>query len=378
MKKSLLPILLSGLIACSAPQQKDIEKTTPMTYQFLVGTYTNSSDQGIDFLTVSPESDSINLKNLVPNFSNPSFVLANQSGSLVFSLQEEAGKGGGKIASFKRDISTNHLILIDSLETGGDHPCHIALSPNEDFLILSNYTGGSLSAFKVGSDGNLAFSQLIQHEGKGTNPDRQEGPHVHSSTFDKEGKHVLVADLGTNGVYVYNFTPENEAPLSLKEKVEMTPGDGPRHLAFSPDGKEVYVVQEMTAVLEVFDYQDGKMTSKQRLSLLEEGFEGAVGAAEVRVSPDGKNIYVSNRGDANTISAFRKGENGSFELIAHYPSGGIMPRNFNLTPDGKYLISAHQKSGDIVVFDRNLETGELKETSLRTMGNQPVYLFPIN
>ncbi|WP_051316133.1 lactonase family protein [Algoriphagus vanfongensis] len=377
MKQRWLLPILAGLFSCSSPTSSTQENSTPMTYSFLVGTYTKSDDQGLDFLTLVPKKDSVHLQTLVPNLANPSFVLASKDGKKVFTLQEEAGKGGGKIVSFERNPTDNQLTLLDSMETQGDHPCHIALSPDEDFLILSNYSGGSLSGFRVDLKGRLAFSQLIQHEGSSVNPDRQEAPHVHSATFSPDGKNVLVADLGSDEIYIYSFEVEKEAPLNLKTKVSMTPGDGPRHLAFSKDGNQVYVVQEMTAVLEIFDFKDENLTSRQRLSLLQDDFDGSVGAAEVRVSPDGNHIYVSNRGDANTISAFKRTDNGELALISHYPSGGIMPRNFNLTADGQYLVSAHQQSGDIVIFKRNVETGELTQTGLRTKGNQPVYLFPL-
>ena len=131
-------------------------------------------------------------------------------------------------------------------------------------------------------------------------------------------------------------------------------------------------------MLEVFDFSDGKLDSKQRLPLTSPDFHKNVGAAEVRVSNDGNHLYASNRGDANTLSVFAKQENGQFQHISHIPSGGIMPRNFNLTPDGKYLITAHQESHDVAVFERDQKTGKLTPTPWTTKAHKPVYLFALD
>ncbi|MDF2157030.1 lactonase family protein [Algoriphagus sp. CAU 1675] len=376
MRKIFQIIFIAFLAACSAPEQHTSSTNSSMEYKFLVGTYTDSPIDGINMITFSPDSNLLVVETIAAGIANPSFVLASADGKRVFSLEEEAGEKGGRVLSFERS-EDNALTLIDQKESMGDHPCHIALSPEEDFLVVSNYTGGSLSAFRISADGNLEFLQKIQHEGKSINAERQEAPHVHSANFSPDGKKVLVADLGTDKVYVYNFDKGQAEPLSLFAEIPVNPGDGPRHLAFSKDGSEVFVVEELTASLDIFSYEGGKMQAKQRLSLLSEGFTGAVGAAEVRVSPDGQNVYVSNRGDANTISVFGKNADGAYERIQNISSGGIMPRNFNLTSDGKYLFAAHQASNDIILFERDPETGILSQTLWKAEVHKPVYLFPL-
>jgi 6-phosphogluconolactonase (cycloisomerase 2 family) len=344
------------------------------SYQFLVGTYTDSIHHGINHLYFSPTENLMTVETIAGGIANPSFVIATRDGKRVYSLEEEAGIHGGNVLSFSRNPADNSLTLLDQDESIGDHPCHISLSPNEDFVILGNYTGGSLSIFKVDELGKLDFVQILQHIGKSINLNRQEKPHVHSTTFDPEGKRVFVADLGTDKIYVYNFNSKNPEPLSLSAEYPVTPGDGPRHLAFSVDGKEVLVVEEMAAALDVFTYENGALIPKQRLSLLDERFSGKVGAAEIRVSPDGKHIYVSNRGEANTISVFGKNATGTYERIQNISSGGLMPRNFNLTEDGKYLLAAHQASNDIVIFERDSVSGRLTQTPWKASVHKPVYL----
>jgi 6-phosphogluconolactonase (cycloisomerase 2 family) len=371
----LLPILLAFSCSSSTNNSETLDQSTQtLSYQFLIGTYTDSLHQGINHLYFSPLENLMTVETIAAGIANPSFVIATKDGKRVFSLEEVAGIQGGNVLSFSRNPADNSLTLLDQKESKGDHPCHISLSPNEDFVILGNYTGGSLSVFKVDQKGKLDFVQNIQHTGKSVNPSRQEKPHVHSTTFDPEGKKVLVADLGTDKIYLYDFNPENAMPLSLSGEFPVTPGDGPRHLAFSADRKEVLVVEEMGAALDVFTYNMGVLTPKQRLTLLDEEFSGKVGAAEIRVSPDGKHIYVSNRGEANTLSVFGKNETGTYERIQNISSGGLMPRNFNLTADGKFLLAAHQASNDIVIFERDSESGRLSQTLWKASVHKPVYL----
>ncbi|MFN3997844.1 lactonase family protein [Algoriphagus sp.] len=366
--------------ACNSPKQETqvITTPTPSSYEFLVGTYTDSPIQGINHLYFSPEENILTIETIAAGIANPSFVIASKDGQRVFSLEEASGTPGGQVLSFVRNPTDNSLTLIDQMKSGGDHPCHISISPDEDFVILGNYTGGSLSVFKVSPEGMLEHAQTIAHKGKSINRDRQKSPHVHSTTFDPEGKRVLVADLGTDKIYVYDFDASKAEPLKLSGEFPVSPGDGPRHLTFSADGKEVLVVQEMAAAMDVFSYKDGVLELKQEITLLDEGFEGKVGAAEIRLSPDGKQVYVSNRGDANTISVFGKRPSGQYVLVQNISSGGLMPRNFNLTSDGKYLLAAHQASNDIVIFERDSFTGKLTQTLWKAELNKPVYLFRLN
>lgn len=380
MNRILVLIATLALASCTSPKQESqvISTPTPSSYEFLVGTYTDSPIQGINHLYFSPTENILTVETIAGGIANPSFVIASKDGKRVFSLEEESGTPGGQVLSFARNPADNSLTLIDQKQSGGDHPCHISISPNEDFVILGNYTGGSLSVFKVSTEGMLEHAQTITHKGKSVNRDRQKGPHVHSTTFDPEGKRVLVADLGTDKIYVYDFDASQPEPLKLSGEFPVTPGDGPRHLTFSADGKEVLVVQEMVAAMDVFYYENGVLELKQEISLLDEGFDGNVGAAEIRLSPDGKQVYVSNRGDANTISVFGKRPSGQYVLVQNISSGGLMPRNFNLTADGKYLLAAHQASNDIVIFERDEFTGKLTQTLWKAEVNKPVYLFRLN
>lgn len=368
MKNILVASLILATFSCAEESKIEIEKS--MKYNFLVGSYTDSSEEGIGLLSFNPEDQAIAYKTIAPGVSNPSFVL--ESGEFVFSVEENEN---GALKSFSWNEEKSQLFQIDSLFSRGAHPCHIA--EKDGILAVSNYSGGNFSIYRLAPKGRLEYLQSIQHSGNSINQSRQESAHVHSANFSPDGRFLLVADLGTDHIYTYQIDRNNPEPVSLLSKTAMTPGDGPRHLVFSPNGDEVYVVQELTATLEVFAFQDGNLTSQQKLSLLEPNFKGAVGAAEVRVSKNGKFIYASNRGDANTISVFAKTEEGPFETVQHISSGGNMPRNFSLTADEKYLLVAHQASEDVVVFERNIENGILTPTSIKVSAPKPVYLFSV-
>ncbi|MEB2779748.1 lactonase family protein [Algoriphagus sp. C2-6-M1] len=375
------PLLLAALLAIffACTTEKTTEMTeTPITYSFLVGTYTDQLSQGINQLDFTPSENRLEVRTIFPGIQNPSFVVANAAGDKVFTLEEIDNVPGGNIISLSRSSEDQTLSKLSELPSFGDHPCYIALSPNEEFLTVANYSGGSLSAYKIAGNAGLTHLQTIQHEGSSINQARQSAPHVHSTVFSPDGKFLLVADLGTDQVYVYDFDQNATEPLTLNNAFAVTPGDGPRHLVFSGDGKEILLVEEMTAMLDIFSFDAGKITPKQRISLVTEGFEGDIGAAEVRLSSDGENIYVSNRGDANTISVISKKASGKYEFTQQISSGGIMPRNFNLTADGKFLLAAHQASDDVVVFERDVETGTLTQTDWKVGVHSPVYLFRLS
>jgi 6-phosphogluconolactonase (cycloisomerase 2 family) len=371
----ILLILLALFAACDSSKTKEMTPSSPI-YSFLVGTYTDSTNQGINLLKFAPENNSLTVETIFEEINNPSFLLANRAENLVISLEEDATINGGNLMVF--GLAGEKLTPIDTIPSYGDHPCYIGFSPNEQFVVAANYTGGSLSIYKLNPSNHLSHLQTIQHNGRSINESRQEKAHVHSTVFSPDGEFLLVADLGTDKIYSYAFNQSDNEPASLYSTFEAQPGDGPRHVLFSVDGKTVFVVQELTAILEIFDFEAGKLIPRQRLSLLADNFEGSVGAAEVRISPDEKHVYVSNRGEANSISVFQKVEaTQDFERIQVISSGGIMPRNFNLTSDGKYLICAHQASNDIVIFERDSDSGILTQTDWKVQVNKPVYLFPL-
>lgn len=371
-------ILIAATNHSSCDYQSE-EEMIESKYTFLIGAYTDENEQGIGVLEFNPEEGLLNAKVIASGVSNPSFVISNKAQNLVFAVEETSGENGGKIKVFDFDRDQQKLTLKDELPTFGDAPCYISLSPDEKFLVVGNYSGGNFSAYKLEA-GNLSHIQTIQHEGQSINAARQEKAHVHSTVFHPNGHHLLVGDLGTDKIHLYDFNPGYAVPFQPAPNpyLEVSGAAGPRHLIVHPDGKVVYLIHELTAEVGVYGFYEGKMELMQTASLTDREFIGAVGAAELRFSPDTKFLYASNRGDANDITTFEIDQEGKLNFVERIKSGGQMPRNFIITKDGKYLLAAHQESSDIVVFERNQKNGNLSPTDLKVKYHKPVYFFELD
>lgn len=372
-------ILLTAFIMTISCDETPQEEKVESKYEFLVGSYTYSEQEGISLLTFNPEENLMAANVIAAGVKNPSFVVSNKAQTLVFSVEETGGENGGKVSSFKFDRQNNTLKLLDTKESFGNSPCYLTLDPKEEFLVVGNYSGGNFSAYKI-SSGMLEHVQTINHEGQSVVSGRQDRSHVHSVVFHPNGKQMLVGDLGTDKIFIYDFNPTYAVPFNpaAQPYMEVPPGSGPRHLAVHPDGKTVYLIHEMSAELGVYSYDAGKMARKQVAQLTGEGFIGNVGAAEVRISPDGKYVYASNRGDANDITVFAIGSDGNVTFVERVATGGETPRNFAITKDGEYLIAGNQGSNNVIVFDRDQKTGKLIKTDLSVSINKPVYFFGLN
>ncbi|PRY90673.1 lactonase family protein [Mongoliibacter ruber] len=372
-----LSLTLLAMSIWSCDYQSEEEMIEPK-YTFLIGAYTDDDKQGIGVLEFNPETGLLNANVIASEVINPSFVISNKAQSLVFAVEETSGESGGKVKVFDFDRDQLKLELKEEKPSFGDHPCYISLSPEENFLVVGNYSGGNFSAYQI-ENGNLTHVQTLQHEGQSINSARQEKAHVHSTVFHPNGNNLLVGDLGTDKIHLYDYNPGYAVPFQGASfpYIEVNAGAGPRHLVIHPNGKVVYLIHELSAEVGVYSFDEGKMSPIQAVSLTDREFIGDVGAAELRFSPDSKFLYASNRGDANEITAFEIDKEGKLEFVERTKSGGVMPRNFIITKDGKYLLVAHQESSDIVVFERNLKNGKLRLTDLKVTFNKPVYLFEL-
>jgi 6-phosphogluconolactonase len=230
----------------------------------------------------------------------------------------------------------------------------------------------------VGGDGRLGkTSSFIQFTGKGVNPARQEAPHAHSINLSPDGRYAIAADLGLDQLRVYHFDPRkgtlspNEVPFA-----RTNPGAGPRHFVFRPDGKFVYVVNELQSSVTTFrwDAQHGTLREMQTVSALPTGFQGVSTCAEIRVHPNGKFVYASNRGHDSLAVFTIDARSGALSLVQHVPTGGRTPRNFALDPSGKWLFAENQDSGSVVIFKVDGKTGQLMPSGESLKVPSPVCL----
>jgi 6-phosphogluconolactonase len=248
----------------------------------------------------------------------------------------------------------------------GADPCYLIVDKAGKYVLVANYTGGSIAVFPVLADGKLGdASAFVQHTGHGTDPRRQEGPHAHSIDLSPDNRFAMVDDLGLDELLVYKFDgakgtlTSNDPPFA---KVEA--GAGPRHFALRPDGKFAYVVAEMGHTVTVFanDATSGKMQPLQTVTTLPKDFKGRNDDAEIQMHPSGKFLYASNRGE-DTIAIYAiDGRKGTLTQVGSVPTGGKEPRSFEIDPTGALLFAENQKSDNITVFKIDQQTGKLTPT----------------
>lgn len=365
MKKSFAILLLISIFTTVQAQTKSIN--------LIVGTYTNSCDsKGIYVYDFDTNSGNFKLKNVSESTVNPSYVSLSSNNKIIYAVNENGKES--TVSSFGFDAASGKLDFINKQDSKGADPCY--LINDAENVIVANYSGGNIAVFGKNTDGSLTEAkQVIQHFGKSINTQRQESPHVHMIYFSPDKKYVLSNDLGTDKIYTYRYNPTATTNvLELKDSISVTAGSGPRHLTFSQDGKLVYVLQELNAALTTFSYANGVLKKIDETTVLAPDFKGTLSAADIHFSPDGKFLYASNRGEANTISIFKVLKNGKLESKGQTSSLGKGPRNFVIDPTGNFLLVGHQYTNEIVIFKINKTTGSLTDTGKRIALCAPVCL----
>ncbi|QDU37707.1 6-phosphogluconolactonase [Maioricimonas rarisocia] len=335
------------------------------TLRVYYGTKNQSGSQGIYTGTLDLATGTLSSPQLAAEADNPGFLAISHNGRFLYSVANS--KEGNWIVAWAIDRDTGTLTELNRQETGGVNPCHVSVGPKDRYVVYANYTGGSCGLMPLADDGSLLpRSSFFQHSGgSGVNEKRQEGPHPHSARTAPGGQLVMVPDLGQDRVRIYRVADDGRSMTPNDPPVATTPpGGGPRHVAFSPDGRWMYVNNEMASSVTMFDLDPstGVTEAKQTISTLPEDFTGNNSTAEILVHPTGRFVYCSNRGH-DSIAAFAIDEStGMLTEIGRTSSGGNTPRNFGITPDGRYVIAANQSSDDVAVLKVDLKTGELSPT----------------
>lgn len=340
------------------------------TYRMLVGTYTrNTESKGIYVLEIDVKKKSHRILDIAEDIANPSFLTLSDDRQFVYSVSENSPET--YVTAFRFDAEQGKLSFVNKSRVDGAGACHIAITNRH--AMVANYGSGSLNVFGIASDGSLTdVQQVIQHVGSSVVKSRQAEPHVHQVVISHDQQTVFVNDLGTDCVYAYSYNAASaDKVLTLTDTILIEPGAGPRHLTLDADGKTLYVLHELNAKVSVLEYANQQFTKKQTVSMLNEE-RGVAGAADIHLSPDGRFLYASNRGDYNELSTFRVSRKNELKLIGQISSGGIAPRNFMITANGKYVFAGNQRSNLIVVFKRNRCTGKLKKTGYQIELPAPV------
>lgn len=364
MKNTYVALLLILITSVQAQNKK---------YNLVIGTYTNSCDsKGIYVYDFDSETADFNFKNSTEKVVNPSYLTISKDNKFVYSVNESGPES--TVSAFAFDAKSGKLDLLNKQNAEGADPCYLI---NDDKnVIVANYSGGNIAVFGKNGDGSISKSkQVIQHFGKGINAKRQEGPHVHMVYFSPDKKYILSNNLGNDKIYIYKYNPESTSEtLQFKDSVSVKSGSGPRHLTFSKDGKFVYLLQELDGALTIFSYANGTLKKIGETTILAKDFKGVFSSADIHISPDGKFLYASNRGEANTITIFKILKTGKLSLVGQTSSLGKGPRNFAIDPSGNFLLVGHQYTNEVVIFKRNKTTGTLTDTGKRIALCAPVCL----
>jgi 6-phosphogluconolactonase len=361
--KSILTIGFTFLFLTALAQKKDA--------YLLIGTYTSGKSQGIYVYKFNTETADNNFVTAI-GASNPSFLAVSPDKKFVYAVNENTA---GTVIAYSFDQRTGNLSPINTQPSGGSDPCFVSIDATGKWLFAGNYSSGTIGLFPIKADGSLdAVRQVIQHSGSGPDTARQRSAHVHSTNLSPDQHYLFAADLGTDKIMAYAFD-SNQGTLfpATNPSVSCVPGSGPRHMAFSRDNKFAYLVEEMTGTIVTYSMSKDKLVSRQRTSALPKDFKGFISAADIHISPDGKFLYCSNRGESNSISIFSINKmTGKLTMIGNQSSLGKKPRNFNFDPSGNFLLVANQDTDEVIIFKINRQTGLLTDTGKRLAVPSPV------
>ncbi len=384
-------LALISMTSCrklSRQDEKQITKdslkqdTTQIMY---VGTYTENQNNtegkstGIYVYELNLNNGKLTYVSSSPYTMNPSYLTADDKNKKLYAVNETGGQGtaGGKVSAFKLSPDGRQIDFINSVSSQGNSPCYISMDKTGKWVMCANYSSGNVAVFPVQDSGSLGEATMTdQHAGKGI-PPRQESAHAHFILQNPSNDLIYSCDLGADTIYIYKLDTTTGKLISAGHNYATRNGAGPRHLAFHPALNMAYVVNELNGTVEVtnVDTATGALSRVQFISTLEPGVSSNAACADIHLTPSGKFLYASNRGDVNTLAIYQVDQQtGKLTALGHQPVKGKTPRSFIIDPTGKFLIVANQDSGNVVTFRINQETGMLEDINMEVKIPSPVCL----
>ncbi len=343
------------------------------------GTYTNALSQGIYVARLDADTGKISTPELAAEVANPCFLNFSPDSRFLYSANSTKFDGNnGSVSAFAVDKKSGALKLLNEKSSGGNGPCHVSVDASGKFLLAANYGSGSVKSFRLENDGRIgADGSLLQHTGSSVNTNRQTAPHAHFIAADPGNRFALTCDLGLDRVMAYRMNLTNAA-LEVQygySMADVPPGAGARHLAFSHDGKSVYVLNEMGCSISRFswDAKNGLLEPHETISALPVGVEVQKNftGAEILVHPSGKFVYATLRGH-DSVSVFAAKKSGKLTFVQNISSGGKVPRGLGIDPTGRWLFTGNQKSDNVAEFSIEAKTGKLTATGIELRIGSPV------
>jgi 6-phosphogluconolactonase len=333
-----------------------------------IGTYTKGKSEGIYSFVLDTERKELTALHAEAKLDNPTYLSISQDNRHLYSVIKSGSEGG--VVAYTIEASGNLNLLGTSLR-GGSSPCYVSIDRENRRILDANYHMGAASLYEPNTDAGIKFVANVAHEGSGANADRQEGPHVHFADFTPDDRFAVTVDLGTDALTTYQLSDDR---WTKQSELKFLPGTGPRHLAFHPSAAYAYIMTELSneVIALRFDAENGQFRILQKVNALPADFEGHSQGAAVKISADGRFVYVSNRGH-NSIAVFQVDEgSGKLALIEHVDTMGEWPRDFEMDPSGTFLVAANQNSGDLFLFERDSVSGRLSLLNSKLSVPDPV------
>ncbi len=339
--------------------------TMASSHLIFLGTYTRNGSKGVYAVRLDDDTGKLSAPTLAAETPDPAWITLSPDKKLLYAIHPSTAQAVG----YAVDAPAGRLTpLAVTNAAAAQPPSHLAVDATGRTLLAANYRDGYVAAMPIRADGTLGTPTTLAHEGRGPHPTRQEKPHVHSVTLSPDNRHVIVCDLGLDKIFSYALDPAT-AKLSPATPpfVTTAAGAGPRHFKFAADGRHAYAINELDNTIAAYDYDTsrGALTSRQIVPTLPPDFKGANTTAEIRIHPNGRFVYGSNRGHDSIAVLSVEPATGklSAQPLEIVPTGGKNPRNFALSPDGKWLVCAHQDTALLTVFRVDSASGRLARTA---------------
>lgn len=336
-----------------------------------VGTSSERDSKGIYVFEFDRSNKDFREIQTLTHKASPTFLEIHPNGKFLYAVYREGltkEDKKGTLSAFEINQTTGALQLINEVSSEGAGPCHVSVDPLGEYVYVSNYGGGNLAVFPIKGNGSLeSASDMVQHSGGSIHPTRQKQPYMHSIIPGKQGDFIYASDLGVDKIFTYKIMRE-AGKLSPTEKpsTSSTPGAGPRHFTIHPSQNLAFSVEELSSTIASYrlNPQTGELTSFERVPMLSPEFprDKASTAADIHISPDGKYLYASNRGDDTLVIYSIDANSGKLSLVGHERTQGAHPRNFYIDHTGDFVLVANKDDDHFVMFDRDKNSGKLNFT----------------
>jgi 6-phosphogluconolactonase len=329
--------------------------------------HTYGKAKGISVFAIDTETGTLSFMQTVEDVPNPSFLTLAPDGRHLYSVNANAeidGHPGGALSAFAVNQADGTLTFLNREAVQSAGPCHVTVDRTGRWALATSYHGGSAAVLPIREDGRLGpATDVVYYSGTGPHPVSQQAPHAHSVNLDPSNRFAFICNQGLDRVYIYRFDAERGRLIPHPDQPYATtdPATGPRHLAFHPNGRYVYVVNEQGGSVTAFELDPvgGTLRTIQTISTLPADYTGPNACADIHMHPNGQFVYGSNRGH-DSLAIFAVDEaSGLLSAIGHQPTLGQTPRNFTLIDGGARLLVANQGSDSIVLFDVDSHSGRL-------------------